>query len=600
MSSHRAAPIVAALGAVAVACSGSGKVQLPCPYLDGTTPLVGTVLSAKIGAEAKGTLVSGKLSGHVFNGPKGTDLTLKVSVKLEDGELVPAVFVYGPRRADGSYGGCASQGGQGDAGQTVEVAVKPSEPGGDYLVLVGAVPLGDSRRTYTLNVTCDGAACGNGTCPTQAEQGCPLALCPSGFAVDPKTGCATCGCRAIECAPFRESVLGTCGCACSGTAATPVCGADGTTYASACEAQCAQVAIVDSGRSCEEKCGKAPECAPACGAAGRKVVSGCTTCDCADPCEAASARVEPVCGTDGLTWRNAAVARCHTGVEVAYLGPCEPACALPVGCTLSCEFGLQPKLGAGPGCFECACAEATTAFGGLTCDGSAPVCGVWPGAVDAAVLDGTAWKDTATGVRLLSTHVLGERTFANACAARKAGFVATREGGCGTTRCVSDADCAALVPSAWVPAGVGVRCDKPSGQGSGACRLVRPALPETCDPLKGDSCPLGATCVTSGGSARCRSQCACRDLSAGSEIAPVCAQSTTINACEAYCAKASSVSPGGCCAAGPLTVTALAARWLELDAYCKTQPGAPAALFDLLNACPPEPKSCTAATCCAP
>jgi coxsackievirus/adenovirus receptor len=161
-----------------------------------------------------------------------------------------------------------------------------------------------------------------------------------------------------ECEAHRAGVAvlweGECGCAYTAESA-PVCGLDGRTYSNAGEAACAGVEVAHAG-----ECGACvcPEVyAPVCGEDGRVYDNGCFA-DCAgvavapdEVCDVVvcAAVFAPVCGADGVTYGNACEAGL-AGVAVVREGACE--CA-PVLCDLYCEGGFirDPMTG----CEICAC-----------------------------------------------------------------------------------------------------------------------------------------------------------------------------------------------------------------------------------------------------
>lgn len=99
-----------------------------------------------------------------------------------------------------------------------------------------------------------------------------------------------------------------------------VCGEDGVTYPSACDASRAHVRIAHDG-ACGQACFFDDECniGDTCNDQGR-----CAPVVCAEI-------YEPVCGADGNTYSNACEASAQH-VQVSYSGECAPACQADVDC----------------------------------------------------------------------------------------------------------------------------------------------------------------------------------------------------------------------------------------------------------------------------
>jgi hypothetical protein len=143
--------------------------------------------------------------------------------------------------------------------------------------------------------------------------------CLTGEFCKPAEGDCTIG-AAGNCAPIPPS--------CS-TVVTPVCGCNGTTYANACLADAASVAIDHAGPCAANvvACGGGAPACPSGQFCGRPPGSGCdpavpgicitmpTTC---------IGVTDPVCGCNGTTYANACLAAA-AGVQVAAPGACQPA-----------------------------------------------------------------------------------------------------------------------------------------------------------------------------------------------------------------------------------------------------------------------------------
>jgi hypothetical protein len=195
---------------------------------------------------------------------------------------------------------------------------------------------------------CEGSRCVEpaGGCAGPSPAGCRSTGCAEGLRCDPTAGCAPLACACDEssdswlctadcsggvCVP--DDGGGRCGAdtdcpigslcfdgvceegACIGIY-DPVCGVDGVTYGSACEAALARVEVASEG-ACEgaicasnRDCNLGEICYP-------------PTMRCQEPCGPIACFVEdPVCGTDGVTYICGESDAWCAGVTVAYDGRC--------------------------------------------------------------------------------------------------------------------------------------------------------------------------------------------------------------------------------------------------------------------------------------
>jgi hypothetical protein len=397
-----------------------------------------------------GVAAAGALVAHPIWIAAGESVSITAS---SDATLV--AMGYGPRNAFGGFPHCRSL----ESGRSVTVALK-AEAAGEFVVLVGTSVDADSLD-YRLTVTCK-SGCeppeGEGPaprCATLSEQGCGDVRCDGELESD-AAGCLTCTCRGDGlCGPDRRAgpagscVLPACDC----EAGDPVCGADGATWPSRCAALCAQVPVAKDG-PCDIACPSLAACEAPCFGLRTLDTGGCPTCECrsrfadnAPSCLACPLTEAPVCGSDGVTYRNGCSARCH-GAKLLYAGACQDGCTTaPPDCALDCAHGLRPVEG-GTHCLACACATVAS-----TCDpeAGAPVCVALPGPI-------------------------GETTVGSACLALALGVSGdgARWGGCGV-RCDEEVPCPA-----------GSRC---SGAGflEGRCLLDDAACgcPAMLDPVCG-------------------------------------------------------------------------------------------------------------------
>jgi hypothetical protein len=236
----------------------------------------------------------------------------------------------------------------------------------------------------------------SGTC----ESACPdLANCDApclgARALDATSGCPSCAC-----APALPQTDADCE-ACPAEAG-PVCGTDGVTYPTRCDARCAGARILYAA-ACVDDCVSAPAgCTLDCAFGLRlsAAAGGCVDCACAaTPADGCTTDGSPVCvdfaAFSGRTTAGSACLALHLGATGGDWGPCGVSCAA----SDDCPTGMACQL---DGLLKGRCVAATPAD-----------CGC------AAVADPVCGSDSVS--------------YANSCLAACAGARAVSHGACCTT-----------------------------------------------------------------------------------------------------------------------------------------------------------------------
>jgi len=283
-----------------------GQVALLAPALEPGNPLSGDVGGQQ------------PFTGLVLAAAAGSHLRCELSMPAA--AAAPALALYGPRQPDGLFGAARALVAprSGAAAILDDFAITA---GGDYLVLVADATGGSGR--FTIGIECL-SGCQPPPCPALV---CG-SYCPAGLVTD-EQGCpAECRCRSLcssdgDCPAGHACHQGAClagekNCACSDPY-LPVCGTDGSTYGSACEAACHGVEVSHQGACTGAACATDADCP-----AG----TSCRQGQCRPACDCPS-DYRPVCGSDGLTYFNDCELTC-AGVEPAHPGPCDT--CLPESC----------------------------------------------------------------------------------------------------------------------------------------------------------------------------------------------------------------------------------------------------------------------------
>lgn len=160
---------------------------------------------------------------------------------------------------------------------------------------------------------CAGVGIANsGPCADECPDVACALDCPAGFRTDAR-GCRLCECL-DPCLACDELIQ-------------PVCTLNGFTMDNPCKAACEGEIVAYPGR-CIEACDLG-ECTLSCEHGFERDVTGCPICECAQ--QVCSDDLQPECGVNGLTFRNACE-RERAGVELAFRDVCPPACLADADC----------------------------------------------------------------------------------------------------------------------------------------------------------------------------------------------------------------------------------------------------------------------------
>jgi hypothetical protein len=368
------------LALAAIGCDSADPIGTACPLLrSGAAPGLSWGATLVLDAPADGdSIAPGALRAQALWLPEGA--AFSAVAQLDD--ALPSLFLYGPRDARGAVATCIAVGADHDGEGAI--ASLSSAVEGEYLIVAGPA-VGATGGALSVSASCDNALCteAESPCPTLSELGCEATRCDGELKRDDQ-GCLTCDCQSGRvCGADRsDGPSGTCilpACDCTQAPGAEICGADGQTWPSTCAAHCAgvPVALPDA---CDVPCPDLQGCdAPCKGLRALSATTGCPTCECApatpesaEDCAACSLDESPVCGADGVTYRNRCVARC-AGARLLYRAACVEGCRRPPeGCTLDCPYGLR----LGDACTLCDCAPAPSPG---CVDAGDTVCVTFPG-----------------------------------------------------------------------------------------------------------------------------------------------------------------------------------------------------------------------------
>ena len=310
-------PVLAALTVLLLtACDRRTPAGPPLPdappsgrgiHQDGERTLFRPISVIAYGADEEDIVPDARaLTGYEFEGSAGDVPIVSVSAP---GRL--AVAIYGPRGEDGLWDNALQTGAD---PENVTLSGEELPVSGMYFVLVRTLEL--QPMPFRLRLRCAEGPCAAPECAIEA---CDR-YCPTGYAFDDDL-CRLCACVEPACQPDscpdgERCVAGVCeDRACEDDCppgSAPVCGVDGRTYRTACNAECRGIDVESRGMCAPIGCSDAQPCPDN---------QDCDNGRCVDrTCECPDSRA-PVCDTTGRTHANECQMRC-AGAELDYPRPC--------------------------------------------------------------------------------------------------------------------------------------------------------------------------------------------------------------------------------------------------------------------------------------